>query len=168
MIIENNSEIWIVVYTKPRHEKAVRNELHKKGYEVYLPLLKERRKWSDRKKWIEFPLFRSYLFVRIDKKNALFVLRTYGVVKIIKFGEKIGIVQDEIINSIRLMIEGGYKPKPLDFFIKGDPVIVKDGPLKGIIGEVVRIDNHERLIVRIDVIQHSVSIQIEKGFLMKY
>ena len=168
MIVENNSEKWIVVYTKPNHEKAVSNELHKKGYEVYLPLLKERRKWSDRKKWIEFPLFRSYLFVRIDKKNALFVLQTYGVIKVIKFGEKIGIVKDEIINSIRLMIEGGYKPEPLDFFIKGDPVIVKDGPLKGLIGEVVRIDNNERLIVRIDVIQHSVSIQIERGFLKRY
>ena len=168
MIIESNSEKWIAVYTKPRHEKTVSNELHKKGYEVYLPLLKERRKWSDRKKWIEFPLFRSYLFVRTDIKNALFVVQTYGVVKIIKFGEKIGIVQNEIINSIRLMIEGGYKPEPLDYFIKGDPVIVKEGPLKGLIGEVIRIDNNDRLIVRIDAIQHSVSIQIERGFLKTY
>ena len=168
MIIENNSEKWIAVYTRPKHEKAVSNELYKKGYEVYLPLLKERRKWSDRKKWIEFPLFRSYLFIKTDIKNALFILQTYGVVKIIKFGEKIGIVQDEIINSIRLMIEGGYKPEPLDFFIKGDPVIVKEGPLKGLIGEVVRIDNSERLIVRIDIIQHSVSIKIERGYLMKH
>ena len=168
MIIESNSEKWIAVYTKPRHEKTVSNELHKKGYEVYLPLLKERRKWSDRKKWIEFPLFRSYLFVRTDIKNALFVVQTYGVVKIIKFGEKIGIVKNEIINSIKLMIEGGYKPEPLDYFIKGDPVIVKEGPLKGLIGEVIRIDNNDRLIVRIDAIQHSVSIQIERGFLKTY
>ena len=55
MIKRNNSLKWIAVYTKPRHEKAVSNELYKKGYEVFLPLLKERRKWSDRKKWIEFP-----------------------------------------------------------------------------------------------------------------
>ena len=168
MIIENNSEKWIAVYTKPRHEKTVSNELYKKGYEVYLPLLKERRKWSDRKKWIEFPLFRSYLFVRTDIKNVLFVVQTYGVVKIIKFGEKIGIVQNEIINSIRLMIEGGYKPEPLDYFIKGDPVIVKEGPLKGLIGEVVRIGNNDRLIIRIDAIKHSISIQIERGFLKTY
>lgn len=168
MIVKNNSKKWIAVYTRPRHEKAVSNELHKKGYEVYLPLLKEKRKWSDRAKWIEFPFFRSYLFVRTDIKNALFVLQTHGVIKIIKFGEKIGIVQDEIIASIRLMIEGGYEPEPLDYFIKGDPVIVKEGPLKGLTGEVVRINNKERLIVRIDVIQHSISIQIERGFLMKY
>ena len=166
--MKNNSEKWIAVYTKPRHEKTVSNELYKKGYEVYLPLLKEKRKWSDRKKWIEFPLFKSYLFVKTDIKNSLSVVQSYGVVKIIKFGEKVGIVQNEIIDSIRLMIEGGYKPEPLDYFIKGDPVIVKEGPLKGLIGEVVRIDNNERLIVRIDAIQHSVSIQIERGFLRKY
>ena len=61
--MKNNSEKWIAVYTKPRHEKTVSNDLYKKGYEVYLPLLREKRKWSDRKKWIEFPLFKSYLFV---------------------------------------------------------------------------------------------------------
>ena len=54
--MKNNSEKWIAVYTKPRHEKTVSNDLYKKGYEVYLPLLREKRKWSDRKKWIEFPL----------------------------------------------------------------------------------------------------------------
>ena len=168
MVRKNNSVKWIAVYTKPRHEKTVRNELCKKGYEVFLPLLKERRKWSDRKKWIEFPLFRSYLFVRTDLKNVLFIVQTSGVVKVIKFGAKIGIIQDNIIKSIKLMIEGGYKPEPLDYFIQGDPVIVKEGPLKGLIGEVVRIDNNDRLIVRIDAIQHSVSIQIERGFLKTY
>ena len=100
MIKRNNSLKWIAVYTKPRHEKAVSNELYKKGYEVFLPLLKERRKWSDRKKWIEFPLFRSYLFVRTDLKNVLFIIQTSGVVKVIKFGAKIGIIHDNIIKSI--------------------------------------------------------------------
>ena len=110
----------------------------------------------------------GYLFAKTDLKNVLFIVQTSGVVKVIKFGAKIGIIQEEIINSIRLMIEGGYKPEPLDYFIKGDPVIVKEGPLKGLNGEVVRIDNNDRLIVRIDAIQHSVSIQIERGFLKAY
>ena len=67
MIKRNNLEKCIDIYKKHRHEKTVSNELYKKGYEVFLPLLRERRKWSDRKKWIEF-LFRSYLFVRTDLK----------------------------------------------------------------------------------------------------
>ena len=162
---EDNNLKWIAVYTKPRHEKRVEKELFKKGFEVYLPILKERRKWSDRKKWVEFPLFRSYIFVRTEIKNALFILQTIGVVKIVKFGNEVAVVQNESIIAIKLMIEGGYTPQATDYFLVGDPVVVKDGPLKGLSGEVTRIDNHDRLLVRIEAIQHSVSIQIERAFL---
>ena len=156
---------WIAVYTKPRHEKTVENELLKKGFEVYLPLLKQRRKWSDRKKWVEFPLFRSYIFVKTEIKNALFVLQTLGVVKVVKFGGEVAVIQNDSIQAIKLMIEGGYSPEATDYFVKGDPVEVKDGPLKGLVGEVIRVDNHDRLLVRVDAIQHSVSVQINRAFL---
>ena len=156
---------WIAVYTKPRHEKTVEKELQKKGFEVYLPLLKQRRKWSDRKKWVEFPLFRSYIFVKTEIKNALFVLQTLGVVKVVKFGGEVAVIQNDSIQAIKLMIEGGYSPEATDYFIKGDPVEVKDGPLKGLVGEVIRVDNHDRLLVRVDAIQHSVSVQINRAFL---
>ena len=162
---DQDSKKWLAVYTRPRHEKAVKKEFQKKGFEVYLPMLKERRKWSDRKKWVEFPLFRSYIFVRIEIKNALFVLQTLGVVKVVKFGGKVAVVQDESIEAIKLMIEGGYDPEPLNYFIQGDPVEVKDGPLKGLVGEVIRLDKNKRLVVRVDAIQHSISIQIDSGFL---
>ena len=156
---------WIAVYTKPRHEKTVEKELQKKEFEVYLPLLKQRRKWSDRKKWVEFPLFRSYIFVKTEIKNALFVLQTLGVVKVVKFGGEVAVIQNDSIQAIKLMIEGGYMPEATDYFVKGDPVEVKDGPLKGLVGEVIRVDNHDRLLVRVDAIQHSVSVQIDRGFL---
>ena len=156
---------WIAVYTKPRHEKTVEKELQKKGFEVYLPILKERRKWSDRKKWVEFPLFRSYIFVKTEIKNALFVLQTLGVVKVVKFGGEVAVIQNDSIQAIKLMIEGGYRPEATDYFVKGDPVEVKDGPLKGLVGEVIRVDNHDRLLVRVDAIQHSVSVQINRAFL---
>ena len=157
---DQDSKKWLAVYTKPRHEKAVEKEFQKKGIEVYLPLLKERRKWSDRKKWVEFPLFRSYVFVQTKIKNTLFVLQTPGVVKIIKFGDEVAVVRNESIEAIKLMIEGGYNPEPLNYFIQGDPVEVNDGPLKGLVGEVIRLDKNDRLVVRVDAIQHSVSIQI--------
>ena len=156
---------WIAVYTKPRHEKTVEKELQKKEFEVYLPLLKQRRKWSDRKKWVEFPLFRSYIFVKTEIKNALFVLQTLGVVKVVKFGGEVAVIQNDSIQAIKLMIEGGYSPEATDYFVKGDPVEVKDGPLKGLVGEVIRVDNHDRLLVRVDAIQHSVSVQINRAFL---
>ena len=74
MNVKKDAKKWIAVYTKPRHEKLVEKELQKKGYEVYLPILRERRKWSDRKKWVDFPLFRSYLFVKVQIKNSLSTL----------------------------------------------------------------------------------------------
>ena len=162
---QQDNKKWIAVYTKPRHEKTVENELLKKGFEVYLPILKERRKWSDRKKWVEFPLFRSYIFVKTEIKNSLFVLQTMGVVKVIKFGGEIAVIQNDSIQAIKLMVEGGYKPEAIDYFVKGETVEVKNGPLKGLIGEVTRVDNSDRLLVRVDAIQHSVSVQIDRGFL---
>jgi len=162
---QQDQKKWIAVYTKPRHEKTVENELLKKGFEIYLPILKERRKWSDRKKWVEFPLFRSYIFVRTEIKNSLFVLQTMGVVKVIKFGGEVAVIQNDSIRAIKLMIEGGYMPDAIDYFVKGETVEVKSGPLKGLIGEVIRMDNNDRLLVRVDAIQHSISVQIDRGFL---
>ena len=165
METEHDMNKWIAVYTKPRHERTAKSELEAKGFEVFLPLLKERRKWSDRKKWVEFPLFKSYIFVRTETKNALFVLQTPGVVTVVKFGGEVAIVQDKSIQAIKLMIEGGYRPIATDYFVKGDPVQVKEGPLKGLVGEVTRIDGHDRLLIRVDAIQHSVSVHIDRAFL---
>ena len=156
---------WIALYTKPRHEKLVQKELEKKGLQSYLPLLKERRKWSDRKIWVEFPMFKSYVFVKAELKQSIFILQTSGVVKIIKFGLKIATLKESNIQAIRLMIDGGYDPKPIEYFIKGDPVEVKDGPLKGLIGEVTQIGKDNHLIIRVDAIQHSISVKIKRGYL---
>ena len=159
---------WIAIYTKPRHEKTVALELEKKGFEVYLPLLRVRKKWSDRKKWVEFPLFKSYLFVKTTNYNTQSLINTPGLVRVVRFGKKIAIIKESSINSIKLMLNGGYNPISTDYFIKGDAVSVRSGPLKGIIGEVARIDSNNRLIVRIDAIKHSISIDIERKFLKPY
>ena len=155
---------WLAIYTKPRHEKIVANELEKKGVEVFLPLLRERRKWSDRKKWVEFPLFKSYLFAKNNKDTHLFH-DTPGFVRVVKFGGDTAIVKDSEIKAIKLMLEGGYKPQNTDFFVRGDPVVVKLGPLKGLVGEIKQINNQNRFIVRIDAIQHSISVNIDRKFL---
>jgi len=167
MNVEQDAKKWIAVYTKPRHEKSVEKNLKNKGVEVYLPMLRERRKWSDRKKWVSFPLFRSYIFAKEEIKNSLFLLQTPGVVKVVKFREKIPIIPNAIIQSIRLMIEGGFSPVATDYFIKGNPVQIIDGPLKGIEGEVVKINKNDHLVIKVDAIQHSISIKINRAYLSK-
>ena len=156
---------WIVVRSKPRSEKVAHNELVKKNIEAYLPLLKERRKWSDRKKWVEFPLFSSYLFARIDIKDSIFVLQTQGVNTIVKFGKQIAIVQNSVIEAIRLAMEGGYELEPVEYFLEGNRVEVVAGPMKGIKGIVAKLRGQNRLIIKIDAIQQALSIQIESKFI---
>ena len=63
------------------------------------------------------------------------------------------------------MIEGGYNPQPIEYFTKGDPVIIRDGPLKGLKGEIGTIHNQDHFIIHIDPIQHSVSIKINRAYL---
>ena len=167
MIKTSLNKKWIAIYTKSRHEKKVANNLIEKGFEVYLPLIRKRQKWSDRKKWISYPLFKSYVFVRNQQSRNLLVLKTPGIVKIVKFGNEVATIDHDSIKSIKLMIEGGYSPESTDYFIRGDLAEVVDGPLKGVVGEVARIDDKNRLMIKIDSIQHSVSIQIKRNFLKK-
>ena len=156
---------WIVVRSKPRSEKIAYAQLKEKGIEAYLPLLKERRKWSDRKKWVEFPLFSSYLFAKIEIKNSIFVLQTHGVSSLVKFGEEIAIVQDEVINAIRLAIDGGYQLRPAEYFIAGNAVEVIEGPMRGVKGIVVQLKGKDRLVIKIDAIQQALSIDIDTRFI---
>ena len=158
---------WIVVRSKPRSEKVAHNELVKKNIEAYLPILKERRKSSDRKKWVEFPHFSSYLFARIDIKDSIFVLQTQGVNTIVKFGKQIAIVQNSVIEAIRLAMEGGYQLEPVEYFVEGNQVEVIAGPMKGVKGIVAKLKGQNRLIIKIDAIQQALSIQIESKFIRK-
>ena len=160
-----NTEKWIAAYTKPRHEKVAYDQLINKGFTAYLPLLRQKRKWSDRKKWVEMPLFKSYIFVKIHLKYGLFVLQTYGVNNIVKLGGKIAVIRDEEIMAIRQLLEGGYEPEGIDYFVEGDHVLIIAGPLKGTEGVVVQVKGKDKFVLKIDAIQHAVSCHIDRKFL---
>ena len=164
----NNKKRWVAAYTKPRHEKTVQKRLEDNQLEVYLPMIRKRQQWSDRKRWVEFPLFKSYVFICIHNKNHMKVLQTPGLINIVKFGKRIAYIEDKTINSIKQIIEGGIIPETTNYFINGDPVKIKHGPLKGLTGEVVRIDKNNLLLIRIDAIKLSISIKIEKKLLEPY
>ncbi len=156
---------WIAVYTKPRYEKKVHTLLEEKGIESYLPLIRQRRQWSDRKKWVDVPLFRSYIFAHIELKESLWVLQTDGVHHIIKFKNKIAIIQDEQIEAIRISIEGGFKPEATDYFTVGEKVEIIAGPMRGFQGVVAKIKGQDKFILKIDAIQHAMSVHIERNYL---
>ena len=156
---------WIAVYTKSRHEQIVVNELNKKNIESYCPMFKERRQWSDRKKWVHFPLFRSYVFANIEINENIYVLQTIGVIKIVKFQEKISIIPDQVIDNMKNIIEGGYNIEQADYFIKGDEVCVVSGPLKGLDGVVLDLRGANKIIIKIESIQQAFSVEISSGLI---
>ena len=156
---------WIAVYTKSRHEQIVVNELSKKNIESYCPMFKERRQWSDRKKWVHFPLFRSYVFANIEINENIYVLQTIGVNKIVKFQEKISIIPDQVIGNMKNIIEGGYNIEQADYFIKGDEVRVVSGPLKGLDGVVLDLRGANKIIIKIEAIQQAFSVKISSNIL---
>ena len=158
-------EKWIAVYTKSRHEKVVIQELENKNIEAYCPIFKERRQWSDRKRWVEFPLFRSYVFAKIELKNSIYILQTMGVHHIIKFQGNISIIPNEIIQNIKSMIDGGFTVEQVEYFVKGDEVKVVDGPLKGMEGIIVKIKNENKLVLKVATIQQAIAVQIHPGYL---
>ena len=111
MFTTKNDHPWFAVQTRSRHENVVAAQLRGKGYEPFLPLCKSRRRWSDRVREIELPLFPGYLFCRFDASDRLPILIIPGVVQIVGTGKK-PVAIDEEETSFRyhhLVRQGGIR-----------------------------------------------------------
>ena len=160
-------KVWLATYTKSRHEKKADELLKKKGIESYLPLIKRRQQWKDRKKWVWMPLFRSYVFVHISLTETLDVLQTYGVHHIIRFNNQYAVIPDEQIDSVKRILEGGYIPGSHDYFEIGQEVEIVTGPLRGIRGVLSRKGRGSTFVLKIDGIQQAISVQIGADMLKR-
>jgi len=160
-------EHWYAVYTRPRFEKKVKQALEEKGEEVFLPLITKIRQWKDRKKKVDMPLFPSYLFLRFDFRRRFDILPTKGIVKIVNFKGVPAIVPDWEIASLKKMME---HPKTLqleNYIRPGELVEVIDGPFKGMHGSVKVLRGQERLLLSIEGIMQTVSVEISSGMVKR-
>jgi transcriptional antiterminator RfaH len=169
-IIKNNisEEKWYALYTRPRAEKLVFQRLVEEGIQTFLPLQKTYKMWSDRKKLIEKPLLTSYIFVKTNKKSFPRVYKTTGVVKFISFeGQPVSIPQNQIDN-LRLLINSDAEIEVTsEKFARGDNVVVINGSLIGLTGELIKIGSKNRVVVRIDRLDKNLILKIPKVFLKK-
>ena len=157
---------WYAVYVRSRHEKKVCQLFEEMGIESSLPLIKITRKWSDRKKKVEIPLFRGYVFVKIDVgRDKLNILQTDGVVKFIGIKKKPSRIPDEEIHWIQMMVVESDIVKNEKEIPVGQKVRVSAGPFKGVEGIVTRAGNQSRLVIVIESIMHAVSIDINPNYL---
>ena len=165
MMSVESTEVWLAVLTRPRHEKKVNAELREKGINSFLPLKRERRRWSDRYQWVELPLFSQYLFVRLPSgsETRVQVLQTLGVVQFIGAVGRGTPIPDEQIDSLKAIVEQRIPITLREFVRVGQRVRVRGGALNGIQGTLTEIKNDRSLVLSVDLIQKSVAIRID-GF----
>jgi len=132
---------WYVLYTKPRNEKKLAQELAKAGFEVYCPILTIEKQWSDRKKKVEEPVFKSYVFVQLDNyaKSRTLVLTFPGAVCFLFWLGKPGVVLQQEIDVIRELLDNTIVTNVCISPAPGDNVVVKNGPFKDQVGSVVKV-----------------------------
>jgi transcription elongation factor/antiterminator RfaH len=152
---------WYVLYTRPRHEKQVFTELSKKKVEAFLPTYKVRRRWSDRYKVVEEPLFKNYLFINVDLDRFNEVLQSYGAVRFVNFDGKPAQISQNDIDAIRRLVDSELSYDPHPYLKVGRRVRVRSGPLKGCTGILTRKKGLARLVLNVDLLQQSVSAEID-------
>lgn len=156
---------WYPVCTRSRAEKKAHEELNRKGIQTYLPLKKTVKQWSDRKKIVEEPLIKSYLFAYISAREYAEVLMTNGVARFIYFSSQVASIPDQQIHDLKLLLATDADLELIDYDIKpGESVLIKAGPFKGIIAELVSVHNKQRIILRLQNMGYSININTSIAF----
>ena len=159
---------WYALYTKPRFEKRAEKELLAKHIETYLPLEKRLKQWSDRKKWVHEPLIRSYIFVHVDRTELEKAYRTPGILTVVKFEGEPAPVQDKQIQALKDILNSKeiYEVTSENFEL-GENVEIIEGDLKGLKGEMIKHLNKFKVLIRIEVIQQNLLVNINPSYLKK-
>jgi|ERR1700747_2246489 transcription antitermination factor NusG len=164
MTLQVNRYPWFALQTRYRSENLVATQLRGKGYEPFLPVCKSRRRWSDRVKELELPLFPGYLFCRFNPLDRLPILVTPGVLQIVGTGKNPIPVDDAEIAAIQITIQSGVARQPWPFPQVGQRVRVEYGPLHGLEGILLSFKGSHRLVLSVTLLQRSVAVEIDESW----
>ena len=156
---------WYAIRAKPNFEHVSARLLRAKGFDEYLPVYRSRRRWSDRFKEIDVPLFPRYFFCRMVQSERTPVLSTPGVQSIVSCGPEPIPIPESQIRAVRILLFSGLGAQPCPFINVGDRVDVNEGPLAGLSGIVIARKNELRLVVSVPLLQRSVSVELNRDWL---
>ncbi|PWK79853.1 transcription antitermination factor NusG [Mucilaginibacter oryzae] len=160
---------WYPVYTNPRAEKKAYEALLNKGIKVYLPLRRQLKQWADRKKWVEEPLIKSYLFVNITEFEQAEVLMTKGIARFLYFSGKPAAMPDKQIEELQLLMASPYELEITEEDLQpGEKIIIRAGALKGMTGEVVSRKSQKQLILRLENIGYSIIVHVAASLIERF
>jgi transcription termination/antitermination protein NusG len=138
--------------------------LEEKGVENFLPLYRTRKKWADRMKTLDLPLFPGYLFGRFDAKHRFPIMSTSGVLGVVGNGRQLLAVETSEIDAIRRLLASGLECEPWKTFVSGDPVRIDDGPLRGLNGTVIKVSETWKLVVSVSLLRRSVLVTVDRDW----
>ena len=164
--IVNDELTWYAVYTRSRHEKRLMELLLEKGIEAYVPLRRTLHQWSDRRKFVDEPVIRSYCFVKVGPLQYFEVLNTPGAVRYVWFSGKPAAIPDRQIAMLKIVTGSNVEVMALpDTFRPGVRVVVNAGSLKGLSGELVSVARIRKVIIRLDQLKQVLTLSISPALL---
>lgn len=155
---------WFALQVRYQYESIVTAHLSGKGYEWLLPLYKRRRRWSDRIKEIEQPLFPGYVFCRFNPLNRLPILTTPGVSLIVGYGKIPAPIDESEISAIQSAVKSGLPTQPWPFVHIGQRVRIEQGPLCGLEGTLLESRGRHRLVLSVTLLQRSMAVQVDNAW----
>ncbi len=154
------SQSWLAAYTRARHESVVVRQFAQKGLDTLLPTYRRLSRWSDRIRKTNAPLFPGYVFVRVTERERQRILQTAGVVSIVCCGGRPVPLSEADIEKLRFCNANPAAVEPHPYLRVGQRVRVKHGPFQGWEGVLVEKKNSTRLVITVDQIMKSVSIDL--------
>jgi transcription antitermination factor NusG len=155
---------WFALRVKSRHEKTVSANLQFQRLEELLPLHVSRNKWADRYKNVRVPLFPGYVFCRFDLAERSTVLRTPGVIDIVRFGDAYHPVDSYEMDGLQRLIRSGLQCEPHSLVTIGERVEIRSGPFFGLSGLVTEIRNSLRLVLSVTLLHRSVLVELDRDW----
>lgn len=157
----NDEGHWYAVRVKPNCERVAATSLSSKGFEHCLPVRREEKRWSDRYKTVERPLFPGYVFCRFDFGRRVAVLSTPGVLHVVCFGGVPAAIEAAEIAAVRAIVTSGLAVEPWPYLENGQRVWVEKGPIAGVGGVVLDSKSGRRLIVSVTMLRRSVAVEVD-------
>ncbi|MCI4670764.1 MAG: UpxY family transcription antiterminator [Bacteroidia bacterium] len=156
---------WYSIYTRSKFERSMLFALEQKKFEAYLPLVKEKRIWSDRVKTLEVPLLPGYIFVKCSQKELTELYPIRGFVKLISEEGKPAIIRDEEIELLKKIVSHGSNIETSNSFKAGEKVKIVRGPFCGMEGKIAYIKGKNRVIFQLESVKQCISIEVHQGML---
>jgi transcription antitermination factor NusG len=154
---------WYALYTCPRHEKCVQQQIEQRAIACFLPLYRSVRRWKDRRKELDLALFPGYVFVRLALADRLRVLSLPSAVRLVSFNGRPAVLPEAEIEGLRQRLAGGGLVEPHPYLRVGRRVRVCAGPMRGLEGIIVRRKERCRVVFSLDLIMRSMAVEVDEG-----